>query len=55
MPDELSCQYCGAPLDQDEEFEHRTCIACMYGSDYRDSEQLRELFSDDVIPVDDSN
>ena len=33
MPDELTCQYCGAPLDEDEEFEHRTCIGCMYGGD----------------------
>jgi len=31
MP-ELDCQQCGAPLEEDEELEHRTCTACMYTS-----------------------
>jgi len=31
MPYEIECQWCGAPLEEDEEFEHRTCVACIYG------------------------
>lgn len=45
MFEEIRCQYCGVRLDEDEEFEHRTCIACMYGGDQGEDVSIGGLFA----------
>lgn len=43
MKDEMTCQLCGAPLEYDVEFEHKTCMVCMgFVDEYEDGDDQED-------------